>query len=294
MKEKKDIFNGKVKKEYFSYIFAYMIFFLLLFVAIGVLCIYGSIWEMTTNSSGERLLMVFFGVISFVLAGVYVFLEFLVIRNFPKYEKTRRGLFNSDIYFTDSTSDEYFGGRRTIRGHRNKAAFDLVTAFAEAEKGMGDKKPVRYTVYGTLAIFMSVVGMVILIILPLVFEENSIIFPNISAGDFALFCVFIGTICVIIAVFFSMQSLKVARMAPYENNKWKYELYNSLVDIAVRKNNKKLKFWYDEDQLEQIENLVRSASKNAELKLQTKKNKIVSFKVIDTRNNSVKFTGYFI
>ena len=294
MKEKKDIFNGKIKKEYFSYIFAYMIFFLLLFVAIGVLCIYGSIWEMTTNSSGERLLMVFFGVISFVLAGVYVFLELLVIRNFPKYEKIRRGLFNSDIYFTDSTSDEYFGGSRTIRGRRNKAAFDLVTAFAEAEKGMGDKKPVRYTVYSAITVFMSVLGMLTLIVMPLLFEENGTIFPNMSEGDFGLCCVFIGTICVAITAFFCVQSLKVATMAPYKNNKWRYELYNSLVDIAVRKNNKKLKFWYNKDQLEQIESLVKAASENAELKLIAKRNKIVSFKVIDTRNNSVKFTGYFI
>ena len=82
-------------------------------------------------------------------------------------------------------------------------------------------------------------------------------------------------------------------MAPYENNKWKFELYSSLVDISVRKNNKKHKFWYNVDQLEQIENLVKSASENAELKLETKGNTLVSFTVIDTLNDSVRFTGYF-
>lgn len=82
---KKDIFHGKIKQEYFSYILGYMIFFVLLFIAIGALCIYASIWGMTTNSSGERLLIASFGVIAFVLASVYVFLEFLVIHNFPKY-----------------------------------------------------------------------------------------------------------------------------------------------------------------------------------------------------------------
>ena len=106
---KKDIFHGKIKQEYFSYILGYMIFFVLLFIAIGALCIYASICGMTTNSSGERLLIASFGVIAFVLAGVYVFLEFLVIHNFPKYQKTRRILFNSDVYFTDSTSSEYLG-----------------------------------------------------------------------------------------------------------------------------------------------------------------------------------------
>ena len=53
MKEKKDIFNGKIKKEYFSYILGYMIFFALLFVIGGALCIYASIW----GTSGERVLI---------------------------------------------------------------------------------------------------------------------------------------------------------------------------------------------------------------------------------------------
>ena len=68
----------------------------------------------------------------------------------------------------------------------------------------------------------------------------------------------------------------------------------TLVDISIRQNNKKQKFWYDIEQLWQIENLVKSASKNAELKLETKGNKIISFTVVDTLNNSVRFTGLFI
>ena len=77
-------------------------------------------------------------------------------------------------------------------------------------------------------------------------------------------------------------------------NEWHSPLYFALIDISVRRNKKKLKFWYSRDQLEQIENLVKSASENAELKLETKGNKLVSFTVIDTLNNSVRFTGLFI
>ena len=80
----------------------------------------------------------------------------------------------------------------------------------------------------------------------------------------------------------------------FKKTEWYHPLYTSLVDISVRQNNKKHKFWYDKDQLEQIESLVRSASENAELKLETKGDKIISFTVIDTLNNSVRFTGYFI
>jgi hypothetical protein len=68
----------------------------------------------------------------------------------------------------------------------------------------------------------------------------------------------------------------------------------SLEDIAARKNKKKLEFGYDKDQLEQIEKLVKAASKDAELRLETKENKLVSFTVIDTFDNKVIFTGSFI
>ena len=80
----------------------------------------------------------------------------------------------------------------------------------------------------------------------------------------------------------------------FKEIEWYSPLYFSLVDISIRQNNKKQKFWYDKEQLGQIENLVKSASKNAELKLETKGNKIISFTVVDTLNNSVRFTGLFI
>lgn len=289
---KKDIFHGKIKKEYFSYILGYMIFFVLLLGAVGALCIYASIWKMTTNTYGERLLIASFGVIAFVLAGVYVFLEMLVIRNFPKHPKLRRILFNSDIYFTDSTSNEYFGGSRTLRGRRNKAAFEVVTTFAEVEKRMGKNKPVRYTVYSALAALMAVLGLVDLIAMPLLFEKDTIL-SQMSDDVFAFCFISGGAVCIALAIFFLICAFKVGIMAPLENDKWTYELYTALVDISVRRNSKKHKFWYNIDQLEQIENLVKAASENAELKLEIKGDKIVSFTVVDKLNNSVRFTGLF-
>ena len=290
---KKDIFNGKIKKEYFSYILIYMIFFVLLFVGIGGLCIYASIYEMTVNTPGERLLVAALGGIFFVLAVVYLFLELLVIRRYPKYEKLRRSLFNSDIYFTDSTSSEYFGRTGTLRGRRNKAAFDLVTTVAGLEAGMGDKKPIRYTVYSALVLIMAVLGLIDLFAMPLLFE-NGTIFPNMSDGIFVLLYISVAVVCIVLAVFFLLRVIHVAIMAPLEMNKWRSDLYTSLIDISVRQNNKKLKYWFDTDQLEQIENLVKSASENAELKLTTKRDRLVSFTVMDTLNARKVFKGLFI
>jgi len=290
---KKDIFNGKIKKEYFSYILIYMIFFVLLFVGIGGLCIYASIYEMTVNTPGERLLVAALGGIFFVLAVVYLFLELLVIRRYPKYEKLRRSLFNSDIYFTDSTSSEYFGRTGTLRGRRNKAAFDLVTAVAELEAGMGDKQPIQYKVYNILSILMSVSGLILMIALPILYM-NGVIRPIMSQNTFLLSCIAAGTVCVAIAIFFFGRAFNIALMAPLEMNKWRSDLYKSLIDISVRQNNKKLKYWFDTDQLEQIENLVKAASENAELKLTTKRDRLISFTVTDTSNARKVFTGLFI
>lgn len=87
---------------------------------------------------------------------------------------------------------------------------------------------------------------------------------------------------------------KTPPLKAFKKTEWYHPLYTSLVDISVLQNNKKHKFWYDIDQLEQIEKIVTSASQYAELKLETKGSKLVSFKVVDTLNNSVRFTGYFI
>ena len=286
---KRDIFHGKIKKEYFSYILVYMIFFLLLLVGVGVLCVCAAIWGMKSNSMGERLLIAAFGAIALVLAAVYLFLELLVIRRFPKYERIRRALFNSDRYFTESNSDEYYG--RTRRG--DKVAFELVGVFAEAEKGMGGKRPARYTVYIALVIAMSALGIADLVVMPMLYEEG-IALADLSDGEFLLFYFSVAIMCIAFAVFFLSRAFRVAVMAPLEQDRWRYELYNALVGMAVRKNNKKLKFWYSTDQLDRIEDLVRSASDHTELKLETKGSKLVSFQVVDMSNGRVIFTGWLV
>ena len=293
---KKDIFNGKIKKEYHSYILGYMIFFALLFVVGGALCVYAFVSEGSFNVSGERALLVVFGGVSFVLGGGYVFPQLFVIRNFPKYPKLRRIMLNSDIYFTDSTSNEYYGRTETLRGRRNKAAFDLVTSIAELEKGMGDKKPIRYTVYSALMFIMSVLGLVWLFGGLLLFE-NRTIFPNMSDETFVILLIFGALVCVALAVFFlvcACRTAERARVERVEKEDWVSELYSSLIDISVRQYHKKHEYRYNADQLEQIENLVKAASEYAELKLITKGNKLISFTVVDTLYHRKVFKGLFI
>ncbi len=291
MEEKRDIFNGKIKEEYFSYILGYMIFFVVLFVGVGVLAIGAAIWGMSANSLGERIFMGSMGGSAFALATVYLVLELLVIRSFPKHERLRRILFNSDCYFTESNSKEYYGRNR----RRDRAAFALVTGMAEAEKAMGKRRPVTYTIYCALSILMcvlagaSVAAMVIL-------GENDAKRPEILRDDLTLLFLFISVVSIFIAVaiFFLLRAYKVALMAPYENEKWRFVLYTSLVDISVRRNNKKHKFWYKSDQLKEIQDLVHSAAENVEFKLERNGDRLISFEVIDTLNDRVVFTGFFL
>ena len=146
---KKDIFNGKVKKEYISYLVTSYIVISVLFLPMAGGCVFLFV---KAPVEGKFL----FGLAT--LACVYLsiinpILTLFVIRQYPKHASLRKSLINSDIYFTDSTSNEYFGGTGTLRGRRNKAAFDLVTAVAELEAGMGDKQPIQYKVHNILSIF---------------------------------------------------------------------------------------------------------------------------------------------
>ena len=124
--------------------------------------------------------------------------------------------------------------------------------------------------------------------------EKGDVLANLSDGEFALFYFFVAIMCIALAVFFLSRAFRVAITAPLAQEQWRYELYNALVGMAVRKNNKKLKFWYSTDRLDRIEDLVRSASDHTELKLETHGSKPVRFFVVDTASGRVVFTGWFV
>jgi len=76
-------------------------------------------------------------------------------------------------------------------------------------------------------------------------------------------------------------------------SEWRYELYSCLIDISVKQNKKKHKFWFDKTQLNEIENKV-SLYKDSKLILNRIDDKLTSFKVIDVSDNHIVFTGHFI
>ena len=128
--------------------------------------------------------------------------------------------------------------------------------------------------------------------------------PTVAWAQQPLFLAFIGT-CIFMLIAVNLknpkgfveklqQELQILPNKAFKKIEWHYPLYKSLIRISVRQNNKKSKFWYHTDQLERIEHLVTSSSKNAELRLKRKKNKTVSCMVLDTLNNHEVFTGFFV
>jgi len=100
----------------------------------------------------------------------------------------------------------------------NKAAFDIVTAVAEAEKEMGKKKPVRYTVYCVFMLLFGVIGLAYLFVMPLLFE-NGTIFPNMSDDVFLLCWISGAVVCIAFAIFFLSRALIVARLSSSQDLK---------------------------------------------------------------------------
>lgn len=287
MKEKKDIFNGKIKEEYFSYILVYMIFFVVLFLGVGIFVICGTVWGAAANPLHERILLIAVGAVICLLSPVYLFLELLVIRQYPKYAKLRGYLFNSDIYFTDSISTEYRGRRR------NKAAFDLVTAVTEQNrKSKNIKFPLKYKVYNALIYamaFLEIVSFAAMCFL----AENEDVRPPFLQKDMTLALIGLGGMllsCGLMIFFF----LRAYAIKEETLRGWQYPLCTALIRIAVQKNNRKRKFWYQTAQLDEIENLIQSAAEKVVLKLERKGDKLVSFTVVNTLNDRVVFTGLFI
>lgn len=76
--------------------------------------------------------------------------------------------------------------------------------------------------------------------------------------------------------------------------KWSAPLYKSLVALSVCSYKKRRNFRYKPEQLREIEEAVREASKYAELQLTREGGKLVSFRVVDTLTQTTVFTGEFL
>ena len=296
-----DIFNGKIKKEYYGYMMFTFIFTSLLSLAlsgVGVVFTSAAITGKITPPSLISTIIVFVsGLIFLIQSPVFIFLQLLVIRNYPKYEKIRKRMYNSDCYFVGCDSFEYNGKPRGIWGRRNKAAFDLVTTTTELEKGVkGTKLYPKYRMYSLLSCTSSLIGLVSMFSMFALLGDNKTILPKELQNDnLIIFMTIVISIAFLgLAISFYIRAMNVAIYAPLIEFESRFAWYDSLTEIAVRRSKGKHKFGYRVDQIKEIEAIVNNSGESLELKIEEKNGRIACFKVIDTTKNYTVFSGYFI
>ena len=124
MKENKDIFNGKIKKEYVSYLITSYVVISILFLP--VLCFFAYV---VIKAPIEGKIIVGLALIGCLyLTIINPFLTLFVIRQYPKYPKLRRLLLNSEYYFVGNNKRESSGR------YRDRLAFDKITTIIDKKK----------------------------------------------------------------------------------------------------------------------------------------------------------------
>lgn len=120
---KKDMFNGKVKKEYVSHLITSYIAISVLFLPITYFIGWCHIHAPIEGKivTGIVLLCCIYGIV------INPLLTLFVIRRYPKYPKIRRLLLNSDYYFVGNDKRESAGDKRS------RAAFDAITKIIDKE-----------------------------------------------------------------------------------------------------------------------------------------------------------------
>ena len=279
---RKDIFNGNIKKEYFYYVLVYLICIPVQFGVMGISILYIS-FQIKTDLGGRIFCWILSAATILICCIVLPFLELLVIRNYPKYERIRRSLFNSDCYFTGSTSNAYRGGR-------SRAIFDLVRFFLSVDEEIGTVINRNSLPYRIFSVFVNIMTLLCAVLNTFSFL---IIIVNRTESFSKAFLLFYFSFCFVVVCLLILRGYYAQKvlLGSFKNS---YALYCSLVDICVRRNNKKRKFIYSKDQLEQIEGIVESAKGSFEMELKTTGKKLVSFKVIDNSDHRVVFNGLFM
>ncbi len=290
---KKDFFNGNIKHQFVSHIWATIIIVAVTFFGLGGFFIYLPFSDAVADRATAISLWCF-GVVSFLLGIWYSFGTIFIIRSYPKHKKITKWFLNSDAYFVDSASKEY-------HGHwRGKAAFDKVMLVGEQNQEFENIKYPKTYRRNILFVIISIVLMWVIFAIAFVALENADKLPKVLQNEILIFCIFIITEIVDVALAFvfafRVKRIRKETKEAYEHLRggWRFPLYISLKELCVRSNEKKRKYWYNTDQLDEIEAMVSSASDNAKINVERKSDRLISFTVVDVRNGNIVFTGFFI
>ena len=179
---KKDFFNGKIKREFVSYIRYKIIIAAVMFFGMGGFFLY--FYFLANLSRETRILVLVFAVTLFLFGIFRSFGTVFIIRKYPKYKKITKLFLNSECYFVDSDSKEFYGRPE------ERVLFDAFTQLAEqSEYPENIKYPKKYRVF----ICLTIIGVIlefVYIAVAYIALENVELLPKVLQNEYIVFAIF--------------------------------------------------------------------------------------------------------
>lgn len=181
---KKDLFLGKIKREYVSYMWISIMLVAWIGIGVGSLLLYAALQH--EHGSFDRNGLFVFSILAYLFGVLSSALIVFAIRKYPEYPKLRKFFLNSDRYFVGSDSKEY----NVLL--RSEIPFRMAARAAERNKGLeGVQYPKSYRICKVLLAIMIVFVFADLVACVLLLENIALLPPNLQSEGlvFAVFAV---------------------------------------------------------------------------------------------------------
>ena len=209
---KKDLFLGKIKREYISYMWISIILVAFIGISVGSLLLYGALQH--EQGSFDRYGLLILSILACLFGVSSSALAIFTIRKYPQFPKLRRLCFNSDRYFVGNDSKEYDVLLRS------EIPFHLAARAAERNKGLeGIEYPKRYKVCKVLLVIAIIFVFAALVACVLLLENITLLPPNFQSEGlvFAAFAVMeVIAVSASFALAFCMKNMRKAAIDEYK------------------------------------------------------------------------------
>lgn len=170
------------------------------------------------NLSREtRILVLVFAVTLFLFGIFRSFGTVFIIRKYPKYKKITKCFLNSDCYFVDGDSKEFYGRLE------ERALFNAFTQLAEQSEYLENiKYPKKYRVFICLTIIGVILEFVYIAVAYIVLENVESL-PKVLQNEYIVFAIFmiIEMLNIVFSFVFAFRVKKIRKetIEEYRNTK---------------------------------------------------------------------------
>ena len=212
---KKDFFNGKIKREFVSYIRYKIIIAAVMFFGMGGFFLY--FYFLGNLSRETRILVLVFAVTLFLFDIFRSFGTVFIIQKYPKYKNITKCFLNSECYFVDRDSTQFYGRPE------ERALFDAFTQLTEQSEYLENiKYPKKYRVFICLTIIGVILEFVYIAVAYIVLENVESL-PKVLQNEYIVFAVFmiIEVLNTVLSFVFAFRIKKIRKetIEEYRNTK---------------------------------------------------------------------------